>query len=80
MTAQTLAAQAGFLARIGRLADSLAALERIRQMGISFPPSESRRLRRTLVSHEFDRLREQPVFKLLVMDLSLPAQPFARPD
>ena len=80
MTAQTLAAHAGFLARIGRLADSLVALERIRQMGISFPPSESRRLRRTLASRDFDRLREHSTFKLVMMDLSLPAQPFARPD
>ncbi len=80
VTAQTLAAHAGFLARSGKLQDSLAALERIRQMGISFPQAESRRLRRTLASHEFDRLREQPVFKLVMMDLSLPAQPFARPD
>jgi tetratricopeptide (TPR) repeat protein len=77
---QTLASHAGFLGRVGAERESLAALDLIGRTGLNLAFRDSRHLRRTLTGHEFDALREHSAFKLLMMDLTFPAQPFARPE
>jgi tetratricopeptide (TPR) repeat protein len=75
---QALASHAGFLARLGRLQESLAALDIMRRTGPTLPVRHARRLLRTLAGHEFDPLREHCTFKLLMMDLAFPAEPFSK--
>ena len=74
---QTLASHAAFLGRLGRTSESLTALNLIHNAGASLTDRDNRRLYRTLSNREFDPLREQPSFRLLMMDLRFPAQPFA---
>jgi serine/threonine-protein kinase len=71
-----LASDAEFLARLGKLQESLAALDAIRQTGLALTARDTRRLRRPLVHREFDALRDHRIFRLLMMDLDFPAQPF----
>ena len=77
---ETLASHAEFLGRFGHLEESLADLERIRQTGLGLTVPDTRRLDRTLAAHEFDAVREHSTFKLLMMDLAFPAQPFGRAE
>jgi hypothetical protein len=77
---QTLASHAEFLGRLGKLQESLATIELVRQTGLALPYRETRRLRHTLAANGFDLLRDHPTFQLLMMDLAFPAQPFARLD
>ncbi len=72
---QTLASHAAFLGRLGKTAESLAALDLIHNAGASLTDRDKRRLFRTLSDRVFDPLRERPAFQLLMMDLRLPAQP-----
>jgi serine/threonine-protein kinase len=74
---QALASHAEFLARLGRLQESLEALDVIRRTGPTPAVRQARRLFRTLAKHEFDPLREDRTFKLVMMDLAFPAEPFS---
>jgi tetratricopeptide (TPR) repeat protein len=57
-----------------------AALERIGQARRSPAYRDARRLYQRLGDHDFDPLREQPAFAMLMRDLAFPAQPFAHQD
>jgi eukaryotic-like serine/threonine-protein kinase len=75
---QTLVSHAEFLARLGKVQESLADLDLMRQTGLNLTYRGARRLIRTFAGHAFDSLRERPAFKLLMMDLTFPTQPFGR--
>jgi tetratricopeptide (TPR) repeat protein len=57
-----------------------AALEQIAQARRSPAYGDGRRLYHRLGDHDFDPLREQPAFRILLMDLAFPAQAFAHRD
>jgi eukaryotic-like serine/threonine-protein kinase len=73
---QTLAGHAAFLGRLGKVQESLSALDVICQTGLNLTHRDARRLSRALAGHEFDPVRGHPTFKLLMMDLVFPRQPF----
>ncbi len=66
--------------RLGVAAQIAAALQQIRQAGRSPAYRDARRLYHRLGDRDFDPLREQPAFRILLMDLAFPAQPFAHRD
>ena len=57
-----------------------AALERIGQARRSPAYRDARRLYQRLGDDDFDTLRQQPAFAMLMRDLAFPAQPFAHQD
>jgi len=57
-----------------------AALGQIGQARRAPAYRDARRLYRRLGDHDFEPLREQPAFRILLMDLAFPAQPFAYRD
>jgi len=68
-------------ARALGVATQLAAtLEQIGQASRAPAYRDTRRLYRRLADRDFDPLREQPAFQILLMDLAFPAQPFAHRD
>jgi tetratricopeptide (TPR) repeat protein len=75
--AEALVSHAAFLARTGKPRESMAALDLIPRAGLVYTPRDRRELGRALSAAEFDRLRDQPALKLLMMDLAFPSEPFA---
>ncbi len=57
-----------------------AALEQIGRARRAPAYRDARRLYHRLGDRDFEPLREQPAFQVLLMDLAFPAQPFARRD
>jgi tetratricopeptide (TPR) repeat protein len=57
-----------------------AALERISQAQRLPAYRDARRLYQRLRDHDFDPLREEPAFAMLMRDLAFPAHPFAHQD
>ncbi len=67
-------------AALGSATQLAAALEQIGQARRSLAYRDVRRLYHRLGDHDFDPLREQPAFQILLMDLAFPARPFAARD
>jgi tetratricopeptide (TPR) repeat protein len=68
-------------ARAQAVATQIAtALDQIGHARRSLAYRDARRLHHRLSDHDFDSLRTQPEFQMLLMDLAFPAEPFAHRD